>query len=384
MTEAYIDSMSTWEIISSFHHKHPNQCYPWAWKTAIELTYSLISTNHVRMAPAPAIVYGAKGYQTNLMSDLNEVIAQLRPTSEQGKTILEKTSIWAHENTSQLSTVLKQIFNDDVNFHQWLNNAINHALQEHSSRLGGLFNRDFIPQIAKVLKVENKVLEDIWKLSCDNEKLHYFSQERPDEYEYELMIKSYVLAAIIRGRFHENIANESNVQIIQHPLREMIHQLNESTEKIFEHSVPNTRLYLANIIVASSFAEKKVENRIKCWCENIKKSRVATLNRDFDLSHKDNDNVAKSRAVECAKILGIRTHSTFIEYAFEITAVISVSILSSFVLQPWISAVSSVGIGMMSAKKPIGKRLSRSIFERNSRLSDLADAGPGKIKRVWL
>ena len=382
MIDAHIDAMSTWEVISTLHHPDPSKCYPWAWKTAVELTYSLLSTAHIKMAPAPSIHGAGAGFQTYLTKTLGPVIALLQPQPEKRKVALRRTQEWARRNPHKLREVIDTLFADNVNFHQWLDIALSYALLEHSSRLGGLFNEEFIPYLARAFDVSETDLRLVWAKSKQPAVLKEFSRKRPDNEEFWLMARAFVLAAVIRGRFHEIIAKASDIQIIQHPMRAPA-ALPIKKRGNAIHAVPNTRMYLANIIVAAAFSEKTIERRIACWADNLIAVRTRSLSDDFDLHPRNDDDATRSRAVAAAKVLGVRAHSRYLETALEISWVLGVGTLTSFALHQWPSLIASLVAGAVGIRKPVGRLIAATVYERPSRLSDLATAGPGRIERVW-
>ena len=52
-TFTFLDSASLYEVAAVLGIGKPQDCYPWAWRTAVTVTHSLIEVKSLRVAPAP-------------------------------------------------------------------------------------------------------------------------------------------------------------------------------------------------------------------------------------------------------------------------------------------------------------------------------------------
>lgn len=154
----------------------PASILEWAWRSAIEVTCSLINIPHLKMAPSPSVCGGASGPYGQLTHEFSEFITHCRPKPQVEEMAIRKTKIWSGRYPDKVLAAYDKIKADRNNFPIWLEGAITHAWTEHSARLGGLFNFEFIPQNSRILNVDESYLKDIWKLSCNREILEEYAK----------------------------------------------------------------------------------------------------------------------------------------------------------------------------------------------------------------
>lgn len=313
MTDGYIDSSSAYEVVSVLSGKRPNESHGWAWRSALSVSSALINCRYLKLAPAPGLAKAASGPYGRLMISLSDLIVGAKPDQQVEKSALHKTKRWANDNVAKVRDIHREMEADETNFSKWLDWVTAHAWMEHSTRLDGLFDLEFIPEISRVLNVPINYLKDVHQLSRDLNVLNYYTKHRPiDKDDFRVMSDAYTISVLLRGRYHDYVAQESSRQIMHHPIRKpMLPRLIGKPRT--EFTVSNTEQYLSTIILSSAFAERGTENRITSWAENIRKARSATLAGAIDLRSKDYDEVALDLAVRAAKRLDIRTHSKLTE-----------------------------------------------------------------------
>jgi hypothetical protein len=258
---------------------------------------------------------------------------------------------------------------------------ITHGWVEHSQRLNGLFDAEFTPCISAVLDIDQKELAQISEIGRDIKAVGRYALHQPDEDAFRLLKEAFVVSALIRGRYHESVARRSDWQIIHHPIRQPV--LPSAMGKPAVEFPVNTLQYLSNIILASAFAEKGHDARLACWTENVRKARSPALAGEIDLQAKGTDQVALDLAVRDAKRIGIRTHPSQIEQAFDAGAALGVGVLTSFYLVGWQSFAVAGGTYLASRSKDIGARVMSGLYSRKSRLRDLAELEPGRVEARW-
>jgi len=382
MTQGYIDSASTYEIIAVLGSKRPAETYPWAWQSAITVTSSLINTSHLQIAPAPSLESGAGGIYGHLMLGLAELISHHRPDSELTQMAVRNTKQWAKDNVDKIRDTYAKLKADNKNFIKWLERSITTAWIEHSERLGGLYNEEFIPELSRILNVSTIELSKVRELSCDLSLLKHYATNWPDDDNFRLMTDAYVVSALLRGRYHDYIAQKSSIQVIHHPFREgVLPHLKKSGTVRFV--VSNTERYLSNIVLASAFAERREKQRVSCWVENVLKVRKAVLAGAIDTRQKDFNKVALDLAVDAAKRVDIRIHPRWLDEVLDAIFAIGVGALASFVLNSWTGFVSKIIHYGVSRKVDIGKEATCRVLDTKARLRDLAISEPGRIKQTW-
>lgn len=394
ISNAYLDSMCTWEVISAFHHPEPKLCYPWARQTAAEITYILLSTNHIRMAPPSRKVKPARGLQTHLTKRLGyDVVAHEHQPPNLGKSMWELTRDLASQERKELSKAFKKVFASEnfENIDGWLKIARMHALVEHRKMFGSLFDKELIPEMAPILKdFSRRHLDSLWKKSADEVTVERISRGLEDRLWDELC-RPFVLAAIIRGRYHYQIA--STAQVYQHPMRSWLPPGLADPEAIkAEIFVSNTRRYLANIVLGHAYSaswrlsepETNAKRRIARWAGSIIAIRKKSLDTGFHLDEECDGEEAEKRAVEfVAKefALRLRTVGFYLDFVTAAATGGVVNALSSFILKdPMWSFLA--GAGTTVGTKIVQTRFALPSFHKRD-LRKLAKAGPGRIEPIW-
>ena len=196
------------------------------------------------------------------------------------------------------------------------------------------------------------------------------------------MIDAYAISALLRGRYHDYIAQKSCLQIIHHPFRESVLSPLKTTDTA-QFVVSNTELYLSNIVLAGAYAERGEKQRVSCWVENVLKVRKAVFAGAIDTGPKDFDKVALDLALEAAKKVDICIHSRWLDEVLDAVFAVGVGALTSFILNPWTGFVVGVIQYGVSQKFDIVKEVTHQIIDTKARLRDLAQSEPGRIKQIW-
>lgn len=390
MTLGVIDSMCTWEVVSTLLRRRVEDRYPWASRTAAAVSYALMTTRHLRVAPAPTIPRAASGFQTVLNDALASVVNHEPADPQLHKIALDRTKRWVSANPETLRRTYAELTQDEENFRPWCETAFGQALAEHSERLGGLFNPEFIPQLARVLDVGKADLIDAWRLSTNIDKVRWYSTHREDSDQFRLILDAFVVAALIRGRYHAQVARAAGNQIMQHPMRKAVSLRVRPATRV-PITVPKVGHYLASIAINGAGAEKRVEDRLGAWASSLISVRTAVLRGELDLEVEDEaDDTAQKRAVQIARNLNLTTHSKTIDTALDVAIELggfAVGAPIGFVFGEWYgigySALEAAS-RIAARKKPVGERVGRILFERPKRLRDLATAGPGPIEQTRL
>ncbi len=382
MSEGWIDGASMDEVMRALRSDQTSACDPWAWCTAVEVTCALISTHSLGLASAPSKEGPASGTYEQLLRALSGSIVRVTPSVEDQRWALRSTKQWANRRYPMIRTVLEKIKAEEISFPNWMDNAIRCAWMEHSARMGGLFDREFITQISSVMGVCVAELEEICQLSSDMKQLHWYVSSQPENDAFRIMRDAFLVSTLIRGRYHDSLANRSIHQIVHHRLRDsVLPRLESRPGKAFE--VSNVEWYLSSIAISGALAERTLECRIACWAENTLKLRQLAQAQMIDLSPKEYDGVALASAVDSAAKADVRVHPKHVERWLEMAVSMGVGVLTDLVLKGWVGFGAGVGAAALSQHAQPAKRICRSIYRGPNRLGDLARSGPGRIERHW-
>lgn len=379
-SQGYIDSASIYSLVQVLSYKRPEECFNWAWESAVQVIAILTNTNHLRLAPSPDSTGEASGPYGELTLGISRLIRPIEAPQEIRQSAVEATKRWAARNTGRIQSEYQKMKTDEVNFSKWQNWLVAHEWTEHTQRHGALFDLVFARQISQVLNVPQDYLHYLWKDSRDQKAVAMYANKQPDEDDFRYTRDAFAISALLRGRYHENVARSSAWQIMHHPSRYPILASLKGKPRA-EFLISNTEFYFSNIILAGAFAESP-KNRIKCLVENISKVKEATLAEKIDLRPKRLKDISLDAAVDAVKKAGIRTYPQWIEEAIDHSFSLGVNLLSLFLI-PLAGLITSEGTDLATRRWNPGKLVATALYERKGQLYDLAEAGPGRIDYAW-
>lgn len=382
LTQCYIDSATTYEVLPLLSAGQAKDAYPWAWQNSVVATSRLINTPHLLMAPAPVLRSGAGGLYGQLTLGLADFMSHYRPTPADASDALQNTKRWARKNVAKVQSAYSKLMADTTNYQRWLDWSIANAWVEHAQRLGGLFNADFIPELSKIMSVPEADLIRVRTLSSDVREVSALVSRCAPHDDFRLLTDAYVISALLRGRFHDFIARKSGLQIMHHPLREgILSKPKQTVPKNF--SVSNTERYLCNIVLASAFTEKNHADRISAWTGNVRKVKNAASAGWIDTGMKDSEEVALDLAVDAAKRLDIRVHAKRIDEVLDVALAVGCGALTSFILTDWPGFSAGLVEHAISKKVDLSKKVTGSLLDTKLRLRQLAVSEAGRIEPRW-
>ena len=379
MTQCVIDSATIHTLAEITECNNPEKCSKWAWQSALTTTSSLIHMQKIKIAPSPSQESSASGGYGLLLRSISDLVGKIIPSNRCARIALEKTKSLVNQNTEYVMSAYYTLKNDE-NYPQWIQYHLEHNFIEFSSRLHGLFNIEFIPQIALITRMPEKEIVDTWKLSCDIEFLRSISKKQQDNCQISLIKDAFTLSSLLRGYYHDVLAKYSHLQIIHHPFRKSILPNLPADQLIFQES--DTDVFLSTIILAGAISQRNQHNRIQTWIESITKARKGFYCGSIDLRDKEINSVALDIAINAAKSLGIRTSASWIDKLIDILISLGVTVFSTFILQGWEAMVLSATYSGLQSKG-VGKSINTLVSNRENRLKALAYTQPGRIEHTW-
>lgn len=367
--------------ISAFRFPDPKDAYPWAWQNAIEVTSLLINTKHIRLSPEPLAnfpptePYGPVTKKLSLIIDYSGWKTSVVEDAE------KQTREWVNKNVPTIRKIYLRLRDDHRGYGTWLEWVITNSWHGHCKRKGGVCDKVFLKEVANVLNVDEDEIRRIQQISSDSNELNLAISGKAYKDEFDLMIDSFVVSGIIRGRYYGAGAVKTGSQFLCHQLRREVFSQTEQTIAE-EYPLSNTERYLSSIIVSSAFRESDYRMRISEWLDSVTKARNANIEGKVDLRFKDFDDIAVDEAVRVAKMLDIRTQSKWIDKGINAGIALGVGILTSFVLSPWPGFLFGAASGAISDRLTVGTKIA-AYSETKRRLGDLATAHPGNISRSW-
>lgn len=380
MADGFIDWASLTEVANSYHASI-RDAYRWSAMASIEVTCGLVHGRQLKVLPSPARgPITTRGPHDVLRAAVTEYVDSTQPTQETIDKRLKDVDIWARRNSTQVREKLllcmsnpDMIYGPSCGFDAWLETALGANAEATGLRVGGLFDMTFSRALSKVLSINEKDLKKAWSESANINSLPRVGELA------ETVRSAYVLSILLRGRYHDLVAREMELQVMHHPMRTAIlPTLPQPADAPLVYSVTNSERFMAHLLWAGSFGERKQTDRIQLWAENVRRVRLAVLNEEIDLPQRSSDDRAIRTAVDAARKAGIRTHAKLIDDGVDLAVALGIGALSSFVVNGWPDMYVTLATYVASKKQDVGERLMRPTYENRRRLRHLGEL-PGRI-----
>lgn len=379
-----IDSATTTELILLYHHRKPGDALPGSWRASVEATLALIETDELRFAPGTV---GSSGRTVGPYEVLAKSLAAfgLRGGRELSATRREQTMAatrkWASQNIWQLRENREAIRSESET---WLEEIRRHSWPNHRVMHGALFDEHFIPQLAVLANIGRADVRRLWELSGEETAVRRFTTaSNAKGGDLDVVADLYLYAWLMRGRYHDLLAERTGTQILHHAFRHGV--LDPLATESRELEVPPVSFFLAAIIVGDAFAAKRVDERIARWCESVALARVALLKRRGARTIDDEER-ARGAAVQAAIDCGIGSSPNLLAgvldeiLRFGFAVPLSSFVVERFAVPPGIVAGYAHAV-LEHVMAPV-KRGAEDVLRRR-RLDQLSRLWPGRIERLW-
>ena len=389
MTRGLVDSGSIHGVMAALSCRKIDQWPPWTLRSATEVTCSLITNKTFEVAPSLDPYSDLYGLFGHTMLTLSPVVRTSRPDKELLKRARARVKTWAARNPLKIKQVCEEVRADE-SYPWWEDWTLKNVLPEHAAMLHGLFDEEFIPQLSNILNCPENELGAILKRSRDLKNVEYWSKKRPNTDDFKLLSQAYLVSSLLRGRYHDHVAEAEGIDILHHPIRDLI----LPRKKVHVAFIPtNTEMYLISIILSGALVEKEPKGRLSLWAEGVIKARNGVATQRIVLSHRDNDSVAKEVAMETAKIIDLRLYSNLRASCFDALSAMLIDGFVSLGLCPWVGIPPAAGLPVgpgviagirLKRHKGVGDHVASWLSQRRGHLCDLAESVPGRILGRWL
>jgi hypothetical protein len=386
--DGFVDSASLYEIVNYF--RLGSNSNKWAMQVSKELGAIFIGAPRVHIMPGfephglPSDDYGQLVYRLADKVRIFEVRPEVQLIS------LRRTKRWARDQSRKIYETLQQLYTgqyidlseDYSPFVEWLTNFFQHNSVEHTLRLKGVFNRTLIPELSLIMQVPRPDLEHVWLMSCDPWHLRQArTLDRAAREDVQIMWDACAVAAMLRGRYHDGIAELSHVQVVHHPVRSpMLKKLHTRPDTIY--NATETQQLLATITLHAALREKGTESRVAAWVEIVGATRLLVARGSLDLAEKPTLELAERAAVEAARKVGIPAHGKLVSDALEFLAVLGVGAATSFALTPWEGFAAAAGTATATRIPQVQRVIEFPQRASRRKLRQLAKAPPGRLTRA--
>jgi hypothetical protein len=262
----------------------------------------------------------------------------------------------------------------------WLDWGRHGAWVEHLQNFGTLVDEHFIPEIALLLNMGENDVEKLHKETSRRSIVEALSKQNEETDFYKDVLNCFLVAAMLRGMYHDNIAQGSRRQVAHHPIRWPFLPDLPTEPLLFDASM--TEGLLATLVLHDALSEKKLDDRLSRWAEKIAKIRDANRRGDeiIDLRPKENPNLALRGAVDAAKKVGIYVIPRKLEYFLPKVFGVGTGKVVECVLTPFIGMPATIHGEVVEAyAEDLSRKGLRELYGRHCRLAKLAKSPPGRL-----
>ena len=387
-TPTYIDNQTLAGVVIALDFGNPSKWSSWVVETALISTALLISVDDIRVSPtaqsqnaAVGAYVGVAGHYETIGKSLIGTIRHYKPEKDITLQAAKTVSKWAHQNQTTIQCAHDLLIKDN-NYGSWIDYEIKNGWTTASIILNGLVEENFISPIAAAANIPLDNAKFVLKQSRDIKKIIEWSRANYRGEDKKIAEILFSMGALIRGRYHDRVAQLFGSSIMHHPLREnLLKRLPTRGAKTYHGT--NCLEYLSKIVIASALTQSKTSDKIVVWADNISTLRKAIIHsKTINLPEDDiATDHALRLAIRIAQDCNIQTHSKIIDLVIEHSLGLGLGAGSSFLLSPW--AFAPVYVGTIAAQKTVQKNLiPKQIFRSEWRLSHLASSIPGRLKRT--
>ena len=342
----------------------------------------------IRVIPGPGPYRGAHGPWNTVLANLPALRENAVRRAEHAE---PSTRDWLSEHPMDARKALSAI-EDEPFFDDWASRHMELFWVPHVQTFRALFNEGYLPEIARVLKHDESVLRRIHERSESEKIVRQWIKQRGKSEEARLAERAWLLATIIRGRYHEYLAREKNLQLSAHPIRKPA-ELDLPSETALCKNLTNTERFFIRILIGSALNEKNIlkggrPRRAQVWAENLRKARLVLYkDKKFNLPQLDSAEDAESHAALVAMEAGLSSSSAVSRRAIDVCAGLALSLPLMITVLPWpatpLIAVTAVQTYRHIRGASPGEDIARVVHTRR-RFRKLGRQVPGRISgHLW-
>jgi len=240
---------------------------------------------------APALVDEIYHILRDFVSDAN-----VRP--EMRKQALVLTKSWTKNYPARIRDAYG-LLKRDPSYEPFIRWAIARDWPYHVSRLGTLVDKATFDELASVLQWSRQEQQTVRRFSQRLDSVEYWSRKYRETglWPPQEVIDGYSVAALIRGRYYQTLADLHDGKYIWHSLRNYVLKPVVGLTELTLLRRRLVELYVAGMICAGAVEETDDQDVIRSWASNIYKIRSLTPT----VPQEDDPEKAKTLAVDLAK-----------------------------------------------------------------------------------
>jgi len=378
-TFGHIDSASITQVIQAFD-VYPRESVPQGWNIPLFVTRLLIFTRNIGLAPGISttkiLSEGPIGDVTRKLLS-SGIMARKKPRPETKERTLKEITEQIHIYTSEFENKFESLMMEEkvIGWSDW---SRRRAWVEHFQNSGTLVDERFIPEIALISNIGQKDVIKLHRETSRQQVVKALSRQESITDFSDKVSRCFLVAALLRAMYHDNVAR-GRYQVEHHPIRcSFLHGLN-AQPLLFDPP----RAALSHIVLHDALiGEKKFENRLDRWVENIKKLREANASGDekIDLRPKESPELAFEKGLEAAQIVGISSIPRDIDDLVPRSLGVVFGKVFEVVLTPFIGASAAIaGEIVENHAEHLTTRGLQKLYGSHHHLAKLAESPPGRL-----
>ena len=385
LTQTYIDSQTLGEAVRALDAGNPIYWSRWNAESVLTATCVLISVPELRISPSARFQEGGigpfdgtLGIHGIMASELSTAIKPYIPDSQAVAEASRTVRKWAADNPAKIAHCL-QLLEGSPDYQAWIDYESSRGWLAATRIINGIVDEAFLTPIARATSISQTDAMAVLNRSRDDRILGDWLRPTYQGEDKEMAKIMFSAGALIRGRYHDRVAEKSGTSIIHHPMRDAILKPIKSVDGV-SFSSSNALEYLGKIIIASSLTEVSAQMRVQKWCQDIKLVRDSLIwSKSSTIPSEDvSDELALKTAVRAAQDAGVRANSRKIEQIIHHAVGLGAGAATSFLLSPWMFPVGYVA-SEVALRTIEDKVFPMSWGQSAFRLNRLARSIPGRL-----
>lgn len=380
-TYGHIDSASITQVVQAFD-VYPRESVPQGWDIPLFATSLLISARNIGLAPGISrtkiLSEGPIGDVTRKLLS-SGIMARRKPSLKMREKTFKEIKERIHTYSSEFGNKFESLMRKDKII-GWLDWSRHRAFVEHFQNYGTLVDEQFVPEITLISNIGQNDVKNLHKETSRQQVVKALSEQESITDFSDKVSRCFLVAALLRAMYHDKVAGIRR-QVAHHPIRCSF--LSELNTQPLLFGIPRTEAYLSRIVLHDALiGERKFENRLNRWVENIKKLRDANepLNAQIDLRTKENPELAFKEAVRAANVVGISCIPRDIVDFLPKSLGVIVGKGFEVILTPFIGVSATItGEIVENYAEHLTRRGLQKLYTSRHHLARLAKSPPGRL-----
>jgi hypothetical protein len=377
MAKGFIDMTALTSALGAVRQGKNVSLSSWHDRNLLEVTYLLLH-DKMRVIPHPGDRGGELGDTAIFFSVLPEITTTVSEAKQ--KVASEETKVWVDNHQDILADAWEKAKNNQ-SLWEWAGPQRELRWLEQSQTYGGLFDETSIPYIAKLIPESEERIRKIYSMSTDHRHVRRWLKIVGEE--AEIAYRAWVLGCFIRGKYYENLAKHTRMQLVSHPLRT---GLEETLKKGPSQNVRLSEELFAKILIGSAQIETSAERRVAVLGKNIENARRAIEAKAIVLPDTMTADKAEEFAIQAARGAGINIVARLYRQLIERFADVGAHTFLAYSLSYWvphetipaINAAAHFGYHQLRHLSP-GEEITKLAFATKERFRWLSTLPAGRL-----